>query len=379
MSLKVAFIQNRVQRGGRFQVSSEMTRVLNERGIEPDFLCFQNRLDLKEVQRVYGASLKLHFKNIPEPKLPFEWNIRYFNKAVQSYLGDYDLVINSNNTSFGLKASCPILSYVHFPRKYRMRSKLRSIHFPEGPNKALGDIANDPFRLLNFFYRFDSAPSAEDRQISNSYFTAQCLSEAYSNKYDEVIYPPVNEAESPKEHGADRKARRVISLGRFSADKRQLEQIEIASKLPDWEFWIIGFVNEPSYFARCEKLVKDLKLDNVRLLRDASFEEKDTALKSASYFIHNLRNEPFGITSVQGIAAGCLPIVHNSGGQMEIVPFNDQRFSNSEEAANLLLNWNEKGTSERAQRVNNLQQDLHKYTASHFRQKFAALLNEMLQ
>ena len=69
MGERVALIQNRVQRGGRFQVSSEMVRVLNEREIVPDFICFRNRIDLPEIKRVYGSDLKLRFINIPEPRL----------------------------------------------------------------------------------------------------------------------------------------------------------------------------------------------------------------------------------------------------------------------------------------------------------------------
>lgn len=377
--LKVAFIQNRVQRGGRFQVSSEMTRVLNERGIVPDFLCFRNRIDLAEVQRVYGAQLQLNFINLQEPTLPFEWNIRWFNTAVSKQLKQYDLVINSNNTSFGLTTQTQVLSYVHFPRKYRMRSPLRSIHFPEGPLKSFTDWGNDPFKLLHWAYRWDCPPAPKDYQVSNSEYTARCLQEAYGKSYTEVLYPPVNEADHPREFGKGRDPYSVISLGRFSPDKRQLEQIQLAALLPDWQFTIMGFVNEPKYFAQCEDLVQRLGLQNVTLLRDVSTQERQKALQSASFFLHNLRNEPFGITTVQGIASGCLPIVHNSGGQREIVPFEDQRFDNVDDAAQKLKNWSQQSIEKRAARMSELQASLPNYTAQRFREKFAELLDQLLR
>ena len=70
------------------------------------------------------------------------------------------------------------------------------------------------------------------------------------------------------------------------------------------------------------------KLTNVHLIADASEEERNNLLTSAAFFIHSLREEPFGITTVQGIGAGCIPIVHNSGGQKEVVPYEELRYEN---------------------------------------------------
>jgi hypothetical protein len=70
--------------------------------------------------------------------------------------------------------------------------------------------------------------------------------------------------------------------------------------------------------------------------------------------------------------------VHNSGGQKEIIPNDDQRFNNPQEAANRLNEWWKKGEEANKARILQLQKDLPLYTAVHFRRKFAALLDEML-
>jgi glycosyltransferase involved in cell wall biosynthesis len=49
-----------------------------------------------------------------------------------------------------------------------------------------------------------------------------------------------------------------------------------------------------------------------------------------SFYTHSV-SEPFGITTVQGIATGCIPIVHNSGGQIEIVEDELLRYNNEAE------------------------------------------------
>ena len=100
--MRVAFIQNRVQLGGRFQVTFEMTKVLNVMGIIPEFYAYRFRITDNDILKHYGSTIKIKFNPIPEPKLPFEWNITNFNRQVNAHLKDYDLVINSNNTSLGL-------------------------------------------------------------------------------------------------------------------------------------------------------------------------------------------------------------------------------------------------------------------------------------
>jgi len=54
-------------------------------------------------------------------------------------------------------------------------------------------------------------------------------------------------------------------------------------------------------------------------------------LSRTRFFVFPAVNEHFGIVTVEAIASGALPFVHNSGGQREIVPdprlrFTDDRF-----------------------------------------------------
>ena len=63
---------------------------------------------------------------------------------------------------------------------------------------------------------------------------------------EDVLYPPVNEADHIRPASENDFPKEVVSMGRFSADKRQLEQIEIAARLPDWSFTLIGFGTNPT-------------------------------------------------------------------------------------------------------------------------------------
>jgi len=59
-------------------------------------------------------------------------------------------------------------------------------------------------------------------------------------------------------------------------------------------------------------------------------------LQESRYFLHTVVNEPFGLTAVQAMAAGCLPIVHDSGGQRETVPNPRLRYRTLDEAPDMI-------------------------------------------
>ncbi len=63
--------------------------------------------------------------------------------------------------------------------------------------------------------------------------------------------------------------------------------------------------------------------------------KKETGLLAkAKVYVHCAQNEHFGITIVEAMAAGCVPVVHNSGGPKEIVSDDvGFRWSDLDEAA----------------------------------------------
>jgi glycosyltransferase involved in cell wall biosynthesis len=164
--------------------------------------------------------------------------------------------------------------------------------------------------------------------MCNSLFTKQALLECYPNLPSNeirVIYPPVDiSAYIQKKNQARQNS--IISLGRFSPDKKQLEQIKIAQSMPHLEFKMIGFVNNSNYFNQCEEYIRKNQIKNVTLHPNTTHSEVIELLGQSKYFLHVLVDEPFGITAVEAIAAGCIPIVHDSGGQRETVPITELRY-----------------------------------------------------
>lgn len=146
----------------------------------------------------------------------------------------------------------------------------------------------------------------------------------------EVIPPPVDVAEfAPGE-----KIDRVLVLGRFTRAKAQLGLVTAfrrnRDRLPGWSMACLGglpdTVGDRAYFAEVEVAADG----SAELVPDAPRERVRTELAQARVFWHGMgigtdesadptKAEHFGIATVEAMAAGCVPIVPNSGGQREIV------------------------------------------------------------
>ncbi|MCB0031784.1 MAG: glycosyltransferase family 4 protein, partial [Anaerolineales bacterium] len=263
-----------------------------------------------------------------------------------------------------------------YPRRDRVESDAISIHQPELPLRTLSRAGVER-RLARSLYRRVQLQS-QHRLICMTEFTRTALVKRYGTGHDaRVIYPPVDMASF--QPGGDVKQRQVVSLGRFVPDKRQLAQIQLAAALPDWPFYIVGFAGNGAYFRQCQALVNQQNIQNAHLHPDAPFAEAQEILSQSRYFLHTLVAEPFGLTAVQAIAAGCVPLVHNSGGQRETVPLPQLRYDALTEIPERLLAIEAMDPAERAGWLAQLQAHAaEKFGADVFDQRIKAVFQEYL-
>jgi len=166
--------------------------------------------------------------------------------------------------------------------------------------------------------------------IYNSKFTKDHC-EKYWKIKGEVLYPPVN----TEIFKSGKKKKQILTVGRFFGylkDKKHGLMINSFKKLIDlkkaegWSFHLaggagggdMGYIKELEEFAKgypiyihpnleFKKLV-DLYSESSIYWHASGFEETDPA-----------KMEHFGITTVEAMASGCVPVVINKGGQTEIV------------------------------------------------------------
>jgi glycosyltransferase involved in cell wall biosynthesis len=168
-----------------------------------------------------------------------------------------------------------------------------------------------------------------DEIVCNSLFTKNVIDHEYGVE-SKVIYPPVDVGGiKPK-----RKEDIILSVGRFSSlmqSKNQDVLVKAFKKmnLDGWRLILAGGieVGADEYVKKVEKLAYG---SNIEIIKSSKFKDlKDLYGKakifwSASGFGQDEEKNPnlvehFGITVVEAMAAGVVPVVYKAGGHKEIV------------------------------------------------------------
>jgi glycosyltransferase involved in cell wall biosynthesis len=155
-----------------------------------------------------------------------------------------------------------------------------------------------------------------------------------------VLYPPISDFFKIGDK-APQKSNTVVSVTRISSDK-QPETIPKIAKLTrgDIKFIIMGSCRTPAELCvlkSLKRLIHELNLEGkVTLLINASRIKQREILQKSKVYLHPFVSyEAFGISVVEAMSAGCVPIVPDVGGLKEIAP-EHLRYKSVEEAAALI-------------------------------------------
>ncbi len=208
------------------------------------------------------------------------------------------------------------------PHGQGLRERLRyqiAVRFPW--------LRTDPFDL-NFLASYDTI-------LANSAYTAGFIEQWWKREAD-ILYPPIG---TDKLRPAPDRERVLLSVGRFfdpglGHNKRQLEMVQWfgemhrAGRLPGWRFAVVGGCEpfQRPYLAQVERAAQGLPVD---ILPNAPRSVVEKLLSTASIFWaatgygvsdgQPWAAEHFGMTTVEAMAGGCVPIVIHKAGQREII------------------------------------------------------------
>jgi len=169
--------------------------------------------------------------------------------------------------------------------------------------------------------------------ITNSFFTKKQLSK-FLEKDCKVIFPPVQIIKFNKYFNKEKKPK-VVTLARISPEKKLDYALEII-KETGLEYELCGYAKRDIEIQTFNELKSKILPKNITITRDLTEKEIEELFSTAKVYFHS-SNEPFGISIVEAIASGCIPIVPNESAHLETVPFDELRFNNKEEAKQKLI------------------------------------------
>jgi glycosyltransferase involved in cell wall biosynthesis len=173
---------------------------------------------------------------------------------------------------------------------------------------------------------------------ANSEFTKKVVEKSWLTEIDMVHYPTWVE-----EHQIDlkKKEKVVLNVGRFFShlhSKRQDILVEMWAQLlqksplaKNWKLVLIGAVEDEEYLQKVKEVIKTHKLQKQVIIKnDVSRKELLEWYQKASIYWHATgfgvdqeqhpeKVEHFGITTLEAMSYGCVPVVINKGGQPEVV------------------------------------------------------------
>jgi glycosyltransferase involved in cell wall biosynthesis len=219
--------------------------------------------------------------------------------------------------------------YVHYPFNLDLYGTFNGIKRVYG---FFTIMMND---LINYMYNFNKSKSPSKILIFNSTYTlnktiqlakiwfviAPTTFYIINNAKKFVIFPPVESKAIVKNIPLrDNRDDIIIVLSRISREKKIEYSILILKLLHKFfninaKLFIIGSLNDVAYYQYLKSLVRKMHLDNyVNFFLDVDDKTKIRLLGKGKVLFHPMPGEHFGISIVEAMAAGLIPVISKESG-----------------------------------------------------------------
>lgn len=324
--MKIAIVFDLSEEGGVQTCVFSLIKGLNEKNIVPTILW-----DIAPNQKLIAEQgLKINYKKINfilssklKKKLPniVRYLLLPFNfKSIKKIDNGYDFF------------------YIFAPL-VKIDKKINHLFYLSGP-PLLPQLESREFKfkVAKFIYTYFIKtfypvyePQKEANYVINSQYTSDMFYEAHGRRL-EVVYPS-NKIKNFKLNIDNIGSKKYVTFfSRIVDYKRPEFIIQLAEIYTNTNFVIMGglSLNRVKYYEQLQDTVKDKNLKNVNFIINPENNKVIEILNQTNIYIFPAINEHFGITTVEAILKGCIPFVHNSGGQKEIVKNENLRFNDYE-------------------------------------------------
>jgi glycosyltransferase involved in cell wall biosynthesis len=313
-------------RGGESSFAIETINSLSKLGYDIELITVQ-KPNLELISKTYG-------------KIPPIKNVKYISPFSINCFGIYqrllttisslnlessDIVINTNGNSlpFNIPHNILCILYIHFPAFLQTSAG----YYNNKYKKSLFWKAYfKPYQIMTHLLT-KRALKRSNIIFTNSKFTQNAIKKVYPSFDPQVIYPPVDLERFSSCLRSNSRENQVLVISRFSPEKQLEKAILIAKSLKDTKFILIGnlLTANQSYFKYLQKMIQDYGLTHrIKLIPNATKGQILNAMSTSMVYLHTMNGEHFGISIVEAMAAGLIPVVPSYGGCTEIVPMEYQ-------------------------------------------------------
>ena len=230
-------------------------------------------------------------------RLIYHW--RWIRKTISR--DSFDIVLSTQDIGYVPSIRAPTIQYCYFPEYF---SHLQTSSSP---------VWRLYYRPASAYYR--NRVRRVGLLLSVSDFTREFVARKWERD-SKTLYPPCPVDAFSEFSNVQSRENLVVTIGRIVPEKRFHLFVELARIVPRTRFVAIGSLSDgtTAYYDRLKRSAPE----NVSFVLSPLRKVKDILGRAMAY-VHCAENEHFGITIVEAMAAGCVPIVHDSGGPREIV------------------------------------------------------------
>jgi glycosyltransferase involved in cell wall biosynthesis len=336
-------------------------------------LATMERPDVALIRDAFGKNATLDIKKI-----------RILDLFGKNEEAGYDLTINTHGDmllyfkeNFTKKNS---IVYCHYPIASYLTDRGDSA-FPEIIQKRCQSALKSANMHFSNAENLGRKMMQNSMVLTNSEFSRRAIFKGFG--VDSLVLPPPVDADTFRNAALSSDAREesILVVSRFHQSKKLENAIRLAKLLKQngigKHLKIAGNMSraDAAYFSYLNNLVKQQGLEDfVRFEADTNFDRLLDLMRQAKVYFHSMPGEPFGISTVEAMSAGLIPVVPDVGGHTEFVPGKYQ-FHTLKQAAAAVATALHAPASERLQ----ISRSTQKYSTANYVKKFQQIVSEVLE
>lgn len=332
--------------GGAERLTLATMHALSQKGVNFDLTtCIQP--NMTKLENAYGSKIASIIEKAEKINLLESLEEPFIDRITEK--GNYDFTVNTHgdtlpyyHRSFSKNNA---VTYCHFPSaRYHIDSEnleyLRDIRvtgfrqidemdYSEKNVARIFDLETEQKIKRYFKFLRDRYENLMKNTLvlTNSGYTRKAISNAF-NIDAKILYPPVD-VETFQEIALKSNQRdgMVLVISRIAPDKQIENAIEVARIMRGRGIGkimtIAGNLHcyDHQYYQQMKNMIADYDLsDYVSLQTNISFSRLIQLMQLAKVYFHPRIDEHFGISIVEAMASGLVPVVSNIGGHTEFVP-----------------------------------------------------------